>query len=992
MSGLELRFLGGFEVIRDGQAMPLPPSKKTRALLAYLCLNSRPFRREQLCDLLWEVPDDPRGSLRWSLSKLRRLLDDEDRPRVIADRSNVHIDAGDVAIDVSELYALANGALHDASTDALEKAAARYRGNFLEDLEFSNFHEFHAWCVAEREQTARAQAAVLRELVSRLKKWPDKALPYARALVGVAPYDEPSRATLIRVLQASHHVDEANQQYQLGLRMLKEAGIPSTGALLKARRPATDEQPRVVAKPAISVQGAQVSRPVAEDLIGRDEEASRLHDAMTAVIQSGRAEIVLLCGEPGIGKSRMLECVAWLAREHNAFILGSSAFESQAIRPFALWIDALRALNSAAADRVFGSSDVENRDRLFSELSRLVADEAGARPVVLIFDDVQWCDDSSAAALHYVARMNRWRPLFGVLAARDGDLLDNAPLQQALAGLRRDGLLHELKLGALSDAAVAQLIAQRSPGADAERLSRECGGNPLLAIELARAESEGTGGGSLDQLVRERLARLDVDAVEVLYWAAVLNPRIEVSMLTRLSELGSDAVAAALEAAERQAILSSTDRGLRFSHELIAHAVYIDISPLRRQVMHRRIAELMEQDPALDLARASDLAHHATHSGDAALAAKAMVSAGRLCLRFFANDEAMSLARKGLQLAEHLPPAERVCLNIDLHSVVLSAAPLCDWEEAACRYAALAEEALDHGALAHARRGYDMAAYVRWAHGHWAGAREQSLQSERAARGGSEEEHIIGMAETARCLAMLERDLSQADAMLMEASSRASRSRFRHQAIPGGLGMLRFYENRLDEAEELLKEARTLCKSAGDRVSEFQANEYLVMIDIQRGLFADARSRCSELMKIGHKLRGGSEAPFANAMFGLCVYSLDDEPELLDRALEDLRVADAKHRLAYILTRAAKLDYQRGRIEKAVERAEEALSYSELLERTTEMMLAHVVLGLGYKALGQDAEASRHFENVARLEADGVAEWAKGVAADLADADQRQHG
>src|SRR5580765_1617618 len=100
MSGLELRFLGEFAVIRDGRPLALPPSKKTRALLAYLALNARPFRREHLCELLWEVPDDPRGSLRWSLSKLRRLVDADDCPRIVADRAHVGFDTADVAIDV----------------------------------------------------------------------------------------------------------------------------------------------------------------------------------------------------------------------------------------------------------------------------------------------------------------------------------------------------------------------------------------------------------------------------------------------------------------------------------------------------------------------------------------------------------------------------------------------------------------------------------------------------------------------------------------------------------------------------------------------------------------------------------------------------------------------------------------------------------------------------------------------------------------------------
>src|SRR5690606_14869055 len=110
-------------------------------------------------------------------------------------------------------------------------------------------------------------------------------------------------------------------------------------------------------------------------------------------------------------------------------------------------------------------------------------------------------------------------------------------------------------------------------------------------------------------------------------------------------------------------------------------------------------------------------AHHAAQSGDAALAARAMVSAGRLCLRFFANAEASTLAGKGLHWVEQLPSAaDRVRLTLELREVQLEAAPIADWEAAAREYAALAEQALDHGALSHARRGYFMASYVQWAH------------------------------------------------------------------------------------------------------------------------------------------------------------------------------------------------------------------------------------------------------------------------------------
>ena len=167
-------------------------------------------------------------------------------------------------------------------------------------------------------------------------------------------------------------------------------------------------------------------------------------------------------------------------------------------------------------------------------------------------------------------------------------------------------------------------------------------------------------------------------------------------------------------------------------------------------------------------------------------------------------------------LASAFAPADRTAHKNC--TIILAASVVEDWEDAARRYVELAERALDHGALSHARLGYHMAASVRWAHGQWAAAREQSLQSERIVRGADDGDQIAGIAETARCLVMIERDLSKADAMLMEAQSLAERRHTVHLAIPAGLGMLRYYENKLDEAETLFQQSRALCKSAGDRL------------------------------------------------------------------------------------------------------------------------------------------------------------------------------
>jgi DNA-binding SARP family transcriptional activator len=986
MAALELKFLGELEVARDGEPLALPPSKKTRALLAYLALTARPARRDYLCELLWELPDDPRGSLRWSLSKLRRLVDDAERPRILADRNQVAFDPEGVAIDVVALLGLVDDGLDDAPTEVLEEAVTRHQGNFLEGLELTQQHAFYAWCVSERDRVVSAQKRLLETLIDRLADEPDRALPHARALVVRSPYDEALRADLIRLLVRSGRDEEAEQQYRMGKRLLKEIGATSQGLLIDARNELPDRKPATA--PRVSPRrAAPVVAPATRLLVGRESETRRLQASFEEAIGLGRARLVLLQGEPGIGKSRLLQIGAELAHGAGAYLLEASAFESETIRPFALWIDALRRLGPEVATEVFGEGHRDDRDQLFAGLTKLVERESGERPVVLVFDDLQWCDESSAAALQYVAHMNRNRPLFGFLAAREDELNDNAAAQQALRGLRREGALEDLRLGPLSDDSIGAIIAEYASGSEPRFQSSECGGNPLLAIELARSAKGADEGGSFHELVRERIARLDLDGADVLRWASLLAPRIDAASLVRVTGLGANRVGEILESAERLALLLPVERGYRFSHDLVASSIYRDIAPARRKVMHARVAEILERDAAVDLDRAADLAHHASLSGDAALAARAMVFAGRLCLRFFANDDALSLANRGLKWAEQLSDAERICLTIDLRDIALAAAPLDDWELAAKEYVALAERALDYGALSHARLGYHMASYVRWMHGQWSHAREQTLQAVRVARGGSEEDHIVGMAETAKCLAMLERDLSQADAMLMEVRALAARKRLNHHAIPAALGMLRFHRNELNEAEESFLEARTLCKSAGERVDEFQANEYLVMIDLERGQLDSALARCEALVEIGDKLREGSEAPFARALRGLCHYAIDGEDAALETALDELRVVDAKHRLAYALTRAALRDVERGRNERAIERAREALDCAEALERPTDILLAHVALAEAHEAAGESEAAARHRDAIAGIESDSVAIWAQHRARRLAVAD-----
>ena len=241
LEGLALSLLGPITLRRDGAVVTLPPSRKTRALLGYLATVGRPVRREHLTTLFWEVPDDPRGALRWSLSKLRPLVDEGEHCRLKADREQVHLDCASMGVDWPELRDLAATDVRKQPTSRLQ-AALSTDGEFLEGLDLPGCEAFHAWVVALREDARRCQVVLLRELVGRLSEAGDldHALGEARRWCRLDPYDAIARTTLIELLERGGRRAEAEDQRSSAMRALSEAqvalpaglrrgpGVPST--------------------------------------------------------------------------------------------------------------------------------------------------------------------------------------------------------------------------------------------------------------------------------------------------------------------------------------------------------------------------------------------------------------------------------------------------------------------------------------------------------------------------------------------------------------------------------------------------------------------------------------------------------------------------------------------------------------------------------------------------------------------------------------------
>ncbi len=235
-SVLSLHFLGEARVLRDGAALELPPSRKTRALLAYLAATGRPHRREHLCSLLWDLPDDPRGALRWSLSKLRMLVNDPAAARIVADRESVRFEPQGAQVDILDLRRTAGRGLERAATEDLAALAEGFRGEFLAGLDLPDSLEFQAWCIAERAELRTLQVRVLRTLVERLEPEPESALPHARALLGLAGDEVSSHVMLLSLLLDAGRLREAEEQRELSARLLGEVGNSAALELARAWR------------------------------------------------------------------------------------------------------------------------------------------------------------------------------------------------------------------------------------------------------------------------------------------------------------------------------------------------------------------------------------------------------------------------------------------------------------------------------------------------------------------------------------------------------------------------------------------------------------------------------------------------------------------------------------------------------------------------------------------------------------------------------------
>lgn len=257
---LELRMLGPLEVRRGEAALALPGSRKVRALLAYLTLAPRPSARGQLCELLWDGPNDPRGELRWCLSKLRALVDTPECRRIRAEGDLVRLHLDGCFVDALALAA-AGQDLAALPAERLRELASLWRGELAEGLELERSPAFTVWLTAQRRRLRAQQATALERLAATATG--AKALPYLERWLELTPFDPRPHERLLGVLARSGRLRDGEEHLEAASRGFAAEGLevaPLRAAWRAARTRRTVPAP-VPSEPADATPATEETAP-----------------------------------------------------------------------------------------------------------------------------------------------------------------------------------------------------------------------------------------------------------------------------------------------------------------------------------------------------------------------------------------------------------------------------------------------------------------------------------------------------------------------------------------------------------------------------------------------------------------------------------------------------------------------------------------------------------------------------------------------------------
>jgi tetratricopeptide (TPR) repeat protein len=442
--------------------------------------------------------------------------------------------------------------------------------------------------------------------------------------------------------------------------------------------------------------------------VGREHELRALRAALADTLED-RGRLVLLSGEPGIGKSRLADELALKASEAGATVVWGRCWEAGGAPAYWPWVQPLRSLLSHLPPEQLESHlggggshlaeilpelrqllpglplappvDPETaRFRLFEAVSGFLRSAARAEPLVVVLDDLHVADTPSLL-LQFLGGQLQDAPILLTCAYRDAELTEDHPLAATLAELLRHPVTRRLPLGGLSEREVASFIDLTTgvtpPAGVAAKVHAETEGNPLFVGEVVRLLAEegllerpaavwdvGVPQG-VRQVIARRLSGLSDRAIQVLTRAAVLGREFDVAALETLTGRPRDELLETLDEAVAAKIVIETPGALgrlRFSHALVRDTLYDELAVARRVRLHREAGAALERRYAGDLEpHLAELAHHfgrAAPAGEVEKAVDYARRAGVQAVRLMAYEEAVRLFELALATLELQPVVE----------------------------------------------------------------------------------------------------------------------------------------------------------------------------------------------------------------------------------------------------------------------------------------------------------------------------------------------
>jgi DNA-binding SARP family transcriptional activator len=694
---LRLQILGPLRAWRGDVELDLGPRQQAALLAMLLARAGRPISRDGLIELIWgdESPQSAVNVIYKYVGVLRRLLEPDLPARV----SGSHLrrsgdgylfDARGSELDVITFQRHADGARQALGEQrdqvALERfvdALTLWHGaagegvgvGLLAAPAFVTLNgQFFTACVAASE------------LAVRLGQ-PERVLPALQLASSMAPLDEVVHAAWVTALGAAGRRAEALATMQaMRERLANELGIDPGPALRAAQQQVLADAPAPVASEPRAVNASH------SGLIGRVAELEGLDRAVRAAFTGGTA-VVVVDGEPGVGKTRLLREFTARAERAGAVTVWGRCLEGDGTPPLWPWMKVVGALldsrpfddqahrRASELSRLFEPSDDEKappvppdsgtRFRLFEQVVELVGMATTRQPVVVVIDDLQWADIASLQLFGHLAVQLPNRAVM-VGALRDRAPTPGTELSQQLAAASRMLGYRRTHLNPLRRAEVAELVRREignDPGVDAVRgIYARTAGNPFFVRELARL-LVGRGAGAMASLhgpevpstvrdvVRSRTAGLGDEARRLLQLAALVGRETGVALLAHATDTDIATCLDRLEPLAALGVIESTPGdpfSFRFPHDLVREAVVENVSARQATELHLRIADALEAGAVGEESVTERLAFHLSAAGpvaDPSRTAIALIRAGDRAARKSAFEAAERNLQSAIELA-----------------------------------------------------------------------------------------------------------------------------------------------------------------------------------------------------------------------------------------------------------------------------------------------------------------------------------------------------